>query len=116
MKNSYSILPNKLKEFPFIDREMMWSKEKDQMARKAVKKAVKRAATVKKQYVVGYRGRFSSSDDAPEFLSGVYDTLEKAKREAEESYDDGDKFFVYEVKLVLKSEDPVPSKLNWKSK
>ena len=86
------------------------------MARKAVKKAVKRAATVKKQYVVGYRGRFSSSDDAPEFLSGVYDTLEKAKREAEESYDDGDKFFVYEVKLVLKSEDPVPSKLNWKSK
>lgn len=85
------------------------------MARKAVKKAVKRAATVKKQYVVGYRGRYAS-DDTPEFLNGIYDTLEKAKREAEESYDDGDKFFVYEVKLVLKSEDPVPSKLNWKIK
>lgn len=84
------------------------------MARKAVKKAVKRAAP-KKQYVVGYRGRFSS-DDAPEFLNGMYDTLDRAKREAEESYDDGDKFFIYEVKLVSQSEDPVPSKLNWKAK
>lgn len=84
------------------------------MARKAVKKPVKRAA-IKKQYVVGYSGRFSSSDQI-EFINGVYDTLDKAKREAEESYDDGDKFFIFEVKRVLQSEDPVPSKLNWKSK
>lgn len=84
------------------------------MARKAVKKPVKRAA-VKKQYVVGYTWRHTSGD-ALEFINGVYDTLEKAKREAEESYDEGDKFFIYEVKLVSQSEDPVPSKLNWKSK
>ena len=84
------------------------------MARKAVKKAVKRAAPAKKQYVVGWT---AERGNEPDFLTGMYDTIDMAKKAAEESYDDEDQFFIYEVKLVAQSEAPVPvSKLNWKSK
>lgn len=82
------------------------------MARKAVKKAVKRAATVKKQYVVGYVMR--EGNDI-EFLMGVFDSIQKAKDEAEGTYDsDGEIYSIFEVKLVAQSERA--TKLNWKSK
>lgn len=110
MKDSYSILPNKLKEFPFIDRGM-WTKEKDQMARKAVKKPVKRAAP-KKQYVVGF---MMSMAGEMEFLMGVYDTLQKAKDEAERTYDnEGETYHIFEVKLVAQTEKL--GRLHWKGK
>lgn len=83
------------------------------MARKAVKKAVKRAATVKKQFAVAW-----SNDNwdlgCREFITGIYDTLENAKKEAENYCDDGDTFFVYEVKLVAQSERA--GRLTWKGK
>lgn len=83
------------------------------MARKAVKKAVKRAAPVKKKYAVAWTsGRWDSSN--PEFMSGLYDTIQKAKDEAESSYDPDDTFYIYEVKLVAQSERA--GKLNWKAK
>lgn len=83
------------------------------MARKAVKKAVKRAAP-KKQYVVGWT---AESGNEPDFLTGIYDTVDMAKRAAELSFNfEDEQFFIYEVKLVAQSEDPVPQKLNWKSK
>jgi hypothetical protein len=83
------------------------------MARKAVKKAVKRAAPVKKLYAVAW-ANVDWDHKNPEFLTGIHDTIQKAKDEADESCDSGDTFFIYEVKLVAQSEPA--GKLNWKSK
>lgn len=81
------------------------------MARKAVKKPVKRAAP-KKQYVVGFLPFMGSE---MEFLLGLFDTLQKAKDEAEKTYDnDGETYHIFEVKLVAETEKL--GRLHWKSK
>lgn len=81
------------------------------MARKVLKKAVKRAAP-KKQYVVGFMPHMGSE---MEFLLGVYDTIQKAKDEAERTYDnDGETYHIFEVKLVAQTEKL--GRLHWKSK
>ena len=81
------------------------------MARKALKKPVKRAAP-KKLYAVAWNNA-EWDPETKEFIgSEVFDTIQKAKEEAESSCDVGDTFYIYEVKLVAQSDRA--NKLTWK--